>query len=85
LAKQLALYVTKPYSLQMAAIYKNYEKYPDAFRLPRGNLDWQESIYLQIGLRLCSLLERKRMENIGFGAITGENARKSNIVTISFT
>ena len=83
LAKQLALYVTMYSPLQMAAdLPENYEKYPDAFQFIKDvALDWQESIYLEAepGDFITVVRKEKNGERWFLGAITDENARKSEI------
>jgi hypothetical protein len=83
LAKQLALYVTMYSPLQMAAdLPENYEKYPDAFQFIKDvALDWQESIYLEAepGDYLTVARKEKNGQRWFLGAITDENARKSEI------
>ncbi|WP_396171650.1 glycoside hydrolase family 97 protein [Flavobacterium sp.] len=83
LAKQLALYVTMYSPLQMAAdLPENYEKYPDAFQFIKDvAVDWQESKYLEAepGDYLTVVRKDKNSEKWFLGAITDENARKSEI------
>ena len=83
LAKQLALYVTMYSPLQMAAdLLENYEKYPDAFQFIKDvAVDWDESKYLQAepGDYLTVARKAKGKESWFLGAITDENARKSEI------
>ncbi len=83
LAKQLALYVTMYSPLQMAAdLLENYEKYPDAFQFIKDvAVDWDESKYLQAepGDYLTIARKTKGKESWFLGAITDENARKSEI------
>ena len=83
LAKQLALYVTMYSPLQMAAdLPENYEKYPDAFQFIKDvALDWQDSKYLEAepGDYLTVVRKTKGKETWFLGAITDENARKSEI------
>ncbi|HQZ26354.1 MAG TPA: glycoside hydrolase family 97 protein [Flavobacterium sp.] len=83
LAKQLALYVTMYSPLQMAAdLPENYEKYPDAFQFIKDvTLDWQDSKYLEAepGDYLTVVRKTKGKETWFLGAITDENARKSEI------
>ena len=83
LAKQLALYVTMYSPLQMAAdLPENYEKYPDAFQFIKDvALDWQDSKYLEAepGDYLTVVRKDKNSEKWFLGAITDENARKSEI------
>jgi hypothetical protein len=83
LAKQLALYVTMYSPLQMAAdLPENYEKYPDAFQFIKDvEVDWDESKYLEAepGDYLTVVRKTKGKETWFLGAITDENARKSEI------
>ncbi len=83
LAKQLALYVTMYSPLQMAAdLPENYERYLDAFQfIKEVPLDWQESIYLEAepGDYLTVVRKDKNSESWYLGAITDENARKTEI------
>ena len=83
LAKQLALYVTMYSPLQMAAdLPENYEKYPDAFQFIKDvALDWDDSKYLEAepGDYLTVVRKTKGKESWFLGAITDENARKSEI------
>ena len=83
LAKQLALYVTIYSPLQMAAdLPENYEKYADAFQFIKDvALDWDDSKYLEAepGDYLTVARKAKGTENWFVGAITNENARKSEI------
>lgn len=83
LAKQLALYVTMYSPLQMAAdLPENYEKYSDAFQFIKDvAVDWDESKYLEAepGDYLTVVRKAKGSESWFLGAITDENARKSEI------
>jgi len=83
LAKQLALYVTMYSPLQMAAdLPENYEKYSDAFQFIKDvAADWDESVYLEAepGDYLTVARKTKGGESWFLGAITDENARKSEI------
>lgn len=83
LAKQLALYVTMYSPLQMAAdLPENYERYPDAFQFIKDvAVDWQDSKYLEAepGDYLTVVRKAKNSEKWFLGAITDENARKSEI------
>ncbi|MGO4822076.1 MULTISPECIES: glycoside hydrolase family 97 protein [unclassified Flavobacterium] len=83
LAKQLALYVTMYSPLQMAAdLPENYEKYSDAFQFIKDvAADWDESRYLEAepGDYLTVVRKAKGSESWFLGAITDENARKSEI------
>jgi hypothetical protein len=83
LAKQLALYVTMYSPLQMAAdLLENYEKYPDAFQFIKDvAVDWDETKTLQAepGDFVTIARKTKGKESWFLGAITDENARKSEI------
>ena len=83
LAKQLALYITMYSPLQMAAdLIENYDKYPDAFQFIKDvAVDWDESKYLEAepGDYLTIARKTKGKETWFLGAITDENARKSEI------
>lgn len=83
LTKQLALFVTMYSPLQMAAdLPENYEKYPDAFQFIKDvALDWQDSKYLEAepGDYLTVARKEKNGERWFLGAITDENARKTEI------
>ncbi|MFT5824508.1 MAG: hypothetical protein ACI8ZM_005776 [Crocinitomix sp.] len=83
LAKQLALYVTMYSPIQMAAdLPENYEKYPDAFQFIKDvAVDWDESIYLEAepGDYLTIARKAKGKESWFLGAITDENARKTQL------
>jgi hypothetical protein len=83
LAKQLALYVTMYSPIQMAAdLPENYEKYPDAFQFIKDvAADWDESKYLQAepGDYLTIARKAKGKESWFLGAITDENARKTEL------
>jgi hypothetical protein len=83
LAKQLALYVTMYSPLQMAAdLPENYERYADAFQFIKDvAVDWQDSKYLEAepGDYLTVARKEKNGERWFLGAITDENARKTEI------
>ena len=83
LAKQLALYVTMYSPIQMAAdLLENYEKYPDAFQFIKDvAVDWDDSKVLQAepGDFLTIARKAKGKQSWFLGAITDENARKSEI------
>ena len=83
LAKQLALYVTMYSPLQMAAdLLENYEKYPNAFQFIKDvAVDWDETKILQAepGDFLTIARKTKGADTWFLGAITDENARKSEI------
>ena len=83
LTKQLALYITMYSPLQMAAdLPENYEKYQDAFQFIKDvAVDWQDSKYLEAepGDYLTVARKAKGSENWFLGAITDENARKTEL------
>ncbi len=83
LAKQLALYVTMYSPLQMAAdLPENYEKHADAFQfIKEVAVDWQDSKYLEAepGDYITVARKTKGKESWFLGAITDENARKTEI------
>ncbi|WP_298392602.1 glycoside hydrolase family 97 protein [Flavobacterium sp.] len=83
LAKQLALYVTMYSPLQMAAdLPENYERYADAFQFIKDvAVDWQDSKYIEAepGDYLTVVRKEKNGERWFLGAITDENARKTEI------
>ena len=83
LAKQLALYVTMYSPIQMAAdLLENYEKYPDAFQFIKDvAVDWDDTKILQAepGDYLTTTRKAKGKQSWFLGAITDENARKSEI------
>ena len=83
LAKQLALYVTMYSPLQMAAdLPENYERYADAFQFIKDvAVDWQDSKYMEAepGDFLTVVRKEKNGERWFLGAITDENARKTEI------
>ncbi|MFY7665054.1 glycoside hydrolase family 97 protein [Flavobacterium sp.] len=83
LAKQLALYVTLYSPLQMAAdLPENYERHLDAFQFIKDvAADWQDTKYLEAepGDYLTVVRKDKSSERWFLGAITDENARKTEI------
>lgn len=83
LAKQLALFVTMYSPLQMAAdLPENYEKYSDAFQFIRDvAVDWDDTRILEAepGDYVTIARKAKNRDEWFVGAITDENARKSNI------
>ncbi|OYQ50048.1 glycoside hydrolase family 97 protein [Flavobacterium aurantiibacter] len=83
LAKQLALYVTLYSPLQMAAdLPENYERHLDAFQFIKDvAADWQDTKYLEAepGDYLTVARKDKLSERWFLGAITDENARKTEI------
>ena len=65
-----------------ADLPENYEKYSDAFQFIKDvGLDWQDSKYLEAepGDYLTVVRKAKNSEKWFLGAITDENARKSEI------
>ncbi|OOG78184.1 glycoside hydrolase family 97 protein [Flavobacterium sp. A45] len=83
LTKQLALYVTMYSPLQMAAdLPQNYEKRMDAFQFIKDvALDWDDTKILEAepGDYLTIARKTKGKETWFLGAITDENARKSEV------
>ncbi|PWA10617.1 glycoside hydrolase family 97 protein [Flavobacterium laiguense] len=83
LTKQLALYVTMYSPLQMAAdLLENYEKRADAFQFIKDvALDWDDTKILEAepGDYVTIARKTKGKESWFLGAITDENARKSEI------
>jgi hypothetical protein len=83
LTKQLALYVTMYSPLQMAAdLLENYEKREDAFQFIKDvALDWDDTKILEAepGDYVTIARKAKGKESWFLGAITDENARKSEI------
>jgi len=83
LAKQLALYITMYSPLQMAAdLPENYEKRMDAFQFIKDvAVDWDDTKILEAepGDYLTIARKTKGKESWFLGAITDENARKTEI------
>lgn len=83
LAKQLALYVTIYSPLQMAAdLPENYERYSDAFQfIKKVEVDWDKTEILEAepGDYITIARKTKGKESWFLGAITDENARKTEI------
>ena len=83
LARQLALYLTMPSPIQMAAdIPDNYERFPDAFQFIEDvPVDWSNSIYLEADPARYITVARKdkKSDDWYVGAITDENAREATI------
>jgi hypothetical protein len=83
LAKQLALYLTMPSPLQMAAdLPENYERRPDAFRfIEEVAVDWDNSWYLEAEPGDYITVARKAKGNDRWfvGGITDEHARTAII------
>lgn len=86
LARQLALYLTMPSPMQMAAdLPENYERFPDAFRFIEDvPLDWKDSRYLEAEPAKYITVARldKNSDDWYVGAITDENPR---VATIDFS
>lgn len=87
LVKQLALYVTMPSPLQMAAdLPSNYERFPDAFRfIKEVAVDWDNSWYLEAepGDYITVARKAKNKDEWYVGGITDENSRTA-IIPFSF-
>ena len=83
LANQLALYVTMPSPLQMAAdLPENYERFPDAFQFIKDvAVDWDESKYLEAepGEYITVARKAKGTNNWFVGNVSGENGFTSKI------
>jgi hypothetical protein len=83
LANQLALYVTMPGPLQMAAdLPENYERFPDAFQFIKDvAVDWDDSKYLEAepGAYITAARKAKGTGNWFLGSVNGESARVSAI------
>ncbi|MDR0939266.1 MAG: glycoside hydrolase family 97 protein [Mediterranea sp.] len=86
LAKQLALYLTMPSPIQMAAdLPENYERFPDALQFIKDvAVDWDDSWYLEAepGDYITVARKAKGRDEWFVGGITDEQAR---VVTISFS
>ena len=83
LANQLALYVTMPGPLQMAAdLPENYNRFSDAFQFIKDvALDWDDSKYLEAepGEYITVARKAKGTENWFVGNVCGEKGFTSNI------
>lgn len=83
LAKQLALYVTIYSPLQMAGDFpENFQKFPDAFKfIEQVPVDWDDTKILEAepGDYVTIARKGKGTPHWYLGAITDENARKSEI------
>jgi Glycoside hydrolase 97. len=83
LVKQLALYVTMPGPLQMAAdLPANYKRFMDAFQFIKDvAVDWDDSWYLEAepGDYITVARKAKGKEEWFIGSITDENPRTANI------
>lgn len=87
LSKQLALYVTMPSPIQMAAdLPSNYERFMDAFQFIKDvAVDWDNSWYLEAepGDYITVARKAKNKQEWYLGAITDENSR-SAIMPLGF-
>lgn len=83
LVKQLALYLTMPSPVQMAAdLPSNYRRFMDAFQFIKDvSVDWADSRYLEAepGDYITVARKAKDREEWFVGAITDENARTAVI------
>ena len=83
LVRQLALYLTMPSPMQMAAdLPENYERFPDAFQFIKDvPVDWADSKYLEAEPNRYITVARldKNSDDWYVGAITDENARVAEI------
>ena len=83
LARQLALYVTMPSPMQMAAdLPQNYERFPDAFRFIEDvPVEWQDSRYLEAEPARYITVARqdKHSDDWYVGAINDETPREAVI------
>ncbi|MGL4994435.1 MAG: glycoside hydrolase family 97 protein [Bacteroidales bacterium] len=83
LVKQLALYLTLPSPLQMAAdLPSNYNRFPDAFQFIKDvAVDWSNSYYLEAepGDYITVARKAKGRDEWFVGGITDENPRKATI------
>lgn len=83
LCKQLALYLTMPSPLQMAAdLPESYMKHLDAFQFIKDvAVDWQKSIYLEAepGRYITVARQAKDTGQWFLGGVTGDDARTANL------
>ncbi|HEY4110822.1 glycoside hydrolase family 97 protein [Puia sp.] len=83
LANQLALYVTMPGPLQMAADFpENYERFMDAFQFIKDvAVDWDDSKYLEAepGKYITAARLAKGTGNWFVGSVNGDSSRLSSI------
>ena len=83
LARQLALYLTMPSPMQMAAdLPENYERFPDAFQFIEDvPVEWRDSKYLEAEpARYITVARLDKNSNDWYvGAITDENPRDAEI------
>ena len=83
LARQLALYLTMPSPMQMAAdLPQNYERFPDAFQFIKDvPVDWKDSRYIEAEPARYITVARldKHSDDWYIGAITDDNARDTAV------
>ncbi len=83
LVKQMALYLTMPSPIQMAAdLPSNYRRFPDAFQFIKDvAVDWDNSWYLEAepGDYITVARQAKNKPEWFVGAITDEHPRTANI------
>lgn len=83
LVKQLALFVTMPSPLQMAAdLPENYMRFPDAFQFIKDvAVDWDDSWYIEAepGDYITVARKAKGRKEWYVGAITDENPRTASV------
>ena len=87
IARQLALYVTMPSPLQMAAdLPEHYEQYRDAFQfIIDVPVDWEQSVYLEAepGAYITAARQGRNTNSWFIGSTNGETPRTSTI-SLSF-
>ena len=87
LARQLALYLTMPSPMQMAAdLPENYQRFPDAFTfIEEVPVEWKDSKYLEAEpARYITVARQDKNSDDWFvGAITDDNARDA-VIDFSF-
>ena len=87
LARQLALYLTIPSPMQMAAdLPENYERFPDAFQFIEDvPVEWRDSKYLEAEPAKYITVARldKNSDDWYVGAITDDNGREA-LIDMSF-
>lgn len=87
LARQLALYLTIPSPMQMAAdLPENYERFPDAFQFIEDvPVEWRDSKYLEAEPAKYITVARldKNSDDWYVGAITDDNGREA-VIDMSF-
>jgi alpha-glucosidase len=83
IANQLALYVTMPGPLQMAAdLPENYNRFPDAFQFIKDvAVDWDKSVYLEAepGEYITVARKAKGSQNWFVGCAAGSKPHRSKI------